>query len=451
MHSWSQLTSLGLALTGMIAALWPTEAYLGTNAPPAEGRSASAFRRLLKFPPFWLGLALLAYLATQALNPAWRYATNGTHWWLVRVPNLAWLPTSVDVPFARFNVWRQFIIYASAWLTLCTVAIGLTRRRSFGILLAALAANGLLLALAGFAMRALRSNERILWLEERFRGSVTFASFIYKNHASAYLALIAVVLLVLAARYRERALREHATSSPALLPVLGSLVMLFAVIFTYSRGGTLLLGAYLLVAATAFAVHRALTGTQSSTPRVVTFTIGAMVAFVVVFALAQVNFARVMDRFERLADSEHQDTSVSSRIDAHAAGRDMLSNTWPRGVGAGGFRHLFPEYIRRFAASYRGGLLFWEHAHNDWLEIPIELGLAGSALILGGGCWLAWRLARKSMVRSLPVLLLTIGLLQTLVHASIDFPFQNPAILITWLVLAVVAVRYLQTEGGEKT
>jgi len=40
------------------------------------------------------------------------------------VDDIPWLPTSVDTPFERFDIWRQFIIYASAWLTVCTVLDG---------------------------------------------------------------------------------------------------------------------------------------------------------------------------------------------------------------------------------------------------------------------------------------------------------------------------------------
>ncbi len=452
MHPWSQITSLCLAAIGFVVALTAPAAFSpppsGVSLPTSAIRSPSAIRRLLKFPLFWLGLGLLGYMLMQAFNPSWRYTTNGTTWWLVHVPNVAWLPTSVDTPFERFSLWRQFIIYASAWLTLCTVAIGLTRRRSFGVLLTALSVNGIVLVLIGFLVRFTGRPGQQLWFSGRSTGAMPFASFIYKNHAGAYLALIAVALLVLAARWRERSLREHARSSPALLPVLGTLAVFFAVVFTYSRGATLLLGGYLLAAGVAFALHRYFTQSNSGTPRVVTFTVTAMVAFVVIFALAQLDFRRSIARFEQLADPAKTDISVSQRLEANEAGRDMLSNSWPRGVGAGGFRHLFPEYIRRFEGSYRNGRLFWEHAHDDWLEIPIELGFAGSLLLFGGGVWWLWRVGRKSVVRSLPALLLAMGLVQTLAHAGIDFPFQNPAILITWLVLAVVAARYTAPESA---
>ncbi len=453
MHAWSQLTSLCLAGIGFVTALWAGKPETGDLRPESPDSvdqkkfrfQVSSFRspiaRLLRFPPFWLGLALLLYILAQALNPSWRYTTNGSYWWLVPVPNLSWLPTSVDTPFERFNVWRQFIIYASAWLTLCAAWIGLTRRRSLTLLLTVLAGNALVLALVGFFLRANQAPDQLLWLGRKL-GAITFASFIYKNHAGAYLALMAVVCVMLGARYYERAVKEHAHSSPALLYVLGAIGLFFAVIFTYSRGATGILGFYFVGAALVFGVHRYFSRVSSTTPRVVTFTIAGMVAFVVIFAIAQLDFRRVVDHFEKLSNPERMDVSLSQRLEANTASLDMLSNTWPRGTGAGGFRYLFPEYIRRFAGSYKGGKLFWEHAHNDWLQLPIELGLGGVLLIAAGGLWWLVQLVRGGIWKRLPALLLALGLLQTLAHASFDFPFQNPAILITWLVLAVIAVRY---------
>lgn len=464
MHPWSQVTSLVLAAIGFIVALTAPRAdkpetgrRLGgdgeANLKPEDGLAPysggygtqvsgfkSQFSRLLRFPPFWLGLALLGYIAVQAFNPSWRYVTNGTHWWLVKLPDIEWLPTSVDTPFARFNIWRQFIIYASAWLTVCTVAIGLTRRQAFGTLLTAVALNGLVLVLAGFFFRLTRDPDTLLWFEGHRLNAQPFASFIYKNHAAAYLALIAAMLLMLAARLRERALREHAPSSPALLPVIGALIVLFAMIFTYSRGGTLLLGAYLLAAGIAFALYRYFRKSESTTPRIVTFTVTSMVALVVLYALVQLDFSRATERLEQLTDPGHKE--MSTRLEANMASQDMLSNTWPRGIGAGEFRYLYPQYIRRFESRYQGGQLFWEHAHNDWLQVPIELGLGGILILALGAGWWLWRLGRGAVWRNLPALLLALGSLQTLAHAAFDFPFQNPAILITWLVLLVVAVRY---------
>jgi O-antigen ligase len=137
---------------------------------------------------------------------------------------------------------------------------------------------------------------------------------------------------------------------------------------------------------------------------------------------------------------------VSARLEARAAGLAMLADHGWRGVGAGGFRHLFPNYVRRYPDIYDGGKLFWEHVHNDWIEIPIELGVAGTAILLAGtGYWLGMFFRRRAQWHSamVPVLF---GCAGTLLHAWIDFPFQCPAILVTWCVLLTLALRGLDLE-----
>jgi O-antigen ligase len=124
---------------------------------------------------------------------------------------------------------------------------------------------------------------------------------------------------------------------------------------------------------------------------------------------------------------------------ARSAAVDMLRARGGRGVGAGGFRHLFPEYVKHYPEIYQGGQLFWEHAHDDWLEIPIELGLAGCVIVAAGAAWwIRWFVRRRVLWHPLAAPLL-IGCGQTLIHAGFDFPFQSPAILTTWCVMIAVA------------
>lgn len=451
-HAWAQVTSLCLAAVGLAVALTAGSGYTDGRRQMSDGgigdsevRPRSSVVRLLKFPPFWIGLALLAYMLVQASNPFARYGTDGKIWWLKTVPNIAWLPTSIDSPFAQFNLWRQFIIYSSAWLTVCTVGIGITRRRSVMILLGGLALNSLVLTLLGFYLRMVHPLHQVLWIQHYYTTRIaTFASFTYKNHAGAYLSLMAVIWAVLAVRRHERSLREHAASSPALLYALGAGLLFTAVVFTYSRGATMILAVYLAAAMVLFVLSRIFSRSESTTPRVVTFVVTGMVAFVVLFAAAQLDFHRATARFELLADGGQNDVSVTMRLNASQAGLDMLSARWPRGVGAGGFQYLFPLYLQRYDAAYQGGKLFWDHAHCDWLEIPIEQGAIGVGILLAGAAWWVYRVIRGAPWRSLTVLLLILGSLQTVVHAGFDFPYQNPAILITWLVLLILAGKLIE-------
>jgi O-antigen ligase len=125
---------------------------------------------------------------------------------------------------------------------------------------------------------------------------------------------------------------------------------------------------------------------------------------------------------------------------------DMMEAHGLRGVGAGGFRYLFPEYLKYYPEIYKGGNLYWEHAHCDWLEIPVELGLAGDLLVLcGAGWWIAVFVRRRALWSALAVPLI-LGCLQTVVHAGFDFPFQCPAIMVTWCMMIAIAGRWVELE-----
>jgi hypothetical protein len=176
-------------------------------------------------------------------------------------------------------------------------------------------------------------------------------------------------------------------------------------------------------------------------------TIGIFVLFALV-AIHYTDFNEISARFDSLATKQSDEVDVSSRIFAHRAATDMLKAQGLRGVGAGCFRYLFPDYVKNYPAIYQNGQLLWLHAHCDWLEIPIELGLAGSLIVLGGAVWwIAWFVRQRVLWNPLAMVLL-FGCFQTLVHAGFDFPFQCPAILATWCVLLTVAGRWAELERG---
>lgn len=487
MHVWSQITALGLSVLGFTVALWP-RTYSGDYAIPfgidrqeprakGEGLSGqaalsakgqgprargpehlplssspfasyrvSAIPRLLKFPLFWLGLLLLAYIGLQAWNPSWVWTRNATSWWLVRVNDIEWLPTSIETPFARFNLWRQFIIYATVWLTVCALWIGITRRRTLHILLGVLVANACILGLVGFVQKA-SGVTKLLWLQE-FPGAASFASFVYQNHAGAYFSLMSFAALGLAVWYFFDGRKRMARSTPAALWLIAAMLLVFAVVFSLSRGAIISLTVFGLAALIAVLILRFTSSTQSTVPTIVPVLVALGVIGTVGWMVRQIDFSAVYYRFEQLSKLQANDPSVISRQLAREAATDMLGDYWVRGVGAGGFRYLYPEYIKHKPMIYERGAFFWEHAHNDWLQIPIELGATGSLLLLlAGGYWLSgfWR---GGGWRHPLVLMVALGAGQVMVHAVMDFPFQNPAILVTWWALLVTSLRWLELDAS---
>lgn len=115
MYLWSQVPSFVISIIGLIVALCPR-----TYIEPDRFHMVM-WPRLLSFPPFWMGLGLLGLIVIQYLNPGWEYKTNGQLFWMQQIPNISWLPTGVKAGIKQWNQPRMLIIYATAWLTLCTI------------------------------------------------------------------------------------------------------------------------------------------------------------------------------------------------------------------------------------------------------------------------------------------------------------------------------------------
>lgn len=149
-------------------------------------------------------------------------------------------------------------------------------------------------------------------------------------------------------------------------------------------------------------------------------------------------------------DAGKSDYSVTSRQQAVAAGTAMAKDNLITGWGAGGFRFRFPSYQQNYPEIWQmgGQRLLWEHAHNDFLQTLIELGLVGSMLLVLGLIYGLWKFTlHRGWTQWFAVtLLLGLGLGLVLAHAWVDFPFQNPAILLTWLSVGTALLRWLELE-----
>lgn len=442
MHLWSQLTSLALAVTGFVVAARPR---LYTEAQTSgDSVRVRPLQRLWRFPLFWLGLAVLAYITIQALNPAWIHKSNSSYWWIEARSNIAWLPGGMDVPFAGAGPWRAFVVFASLWLTLCTVWIGFMRRLTFRLLFMFLVANGAALALLGLAQQLTHANG-IFWLVKVSSQSFV-ASFIYRNHAGAYLNLMLALAAGLAWWSYTRSNRRFEKSSPAGVFIFGGVVIGTMVLFTLSRGAALTMLGFVVLAGLAFVWSQFRQPAHQRSNLVITALLILMAGFIGV-GLYSLKVENVWKRFQGMMVDPV--ASTYDRTEAHAAAIEMLAERPVLGWGAGCFRFGFPPYLYRHPSIYYSGMerrKLWEHAHNDLLQFPIEFGLAGAALFVGGIAWVFWRLCQHRFWNnplSLPAIL---GTGMTLVHAWADFVFQNPAILVTWAVILLAAGRWTELD-----
>ncbi len=104
----------------------------------------------------------------------------------------------------------------------------------------------------------------------------------------------------------------------------------------------------------------------------------------------------------------------------------ILQQHWLTGTGSGSFYGIFPSYQ---PAAYSG---FYDHAHNDYLQFAIEVGIPITAFL---GLWLIFLLVRAARVMMRAEQKIERGccfgaamaIIYMLVHMTVDFPLQSPA------------------------
>jgi hypothetical protein len=438
MHVWSQIVSLGLSASAFAIAL------LRRSGPILSDRPLT---RLFRFPVFWCGILVLAYVAVQGLNPSWRFEMNSKSWWLVPVAYITHLPSGIEAPFHRSNPWRAEIIFGSIWLLVCSIWIGFHRRQSFRLLASSLVLSGAILSLVGL-FEQITGTQRIFWEYQAPITAQFFASFVYRNHAGAYFNLVLALATAMATWHWRRHQRRVEGPGAAIVYGFAAALVGTAVIFSASRMSIVVMIAFTLIVAVAvgFGLSSGLAGRRSRGPWKYVILPAACI-----LAIAYVSF-EATGVWQRIAALVANPTAtLHSRTLAREAAEEMFRDRWIYGWGAGCFRYGFPLYQQKYPEIYMGpsGRKYWEHAHDDLLEFPLELGLVGMIPVSAALGYAFWRAARARVWRHPFSVCAVAGCLLTLVHAWVDFVFQNPAVSATWVVLLLSAVRWAELEASD--
>lgn len=118
--------------------------------------------------------------------------------------------------------------------------------------------------------------------------------------------------------------------------------------------------------------------------------------------------------------------SITGRIDIWKTTSDAIYQTFPFGTGLGSFEQIYRQHEMPANVTR----IFVNHAHNDYLEIVLELGLAGAILIL---LFLGWWVATTIRIWKSPLSTpfaraATVATAAVLAHSIVDFPLRTAAI-----------------------
>lgn len=454
---WAQLVALGLAVAAFALSLITRHHDEGFSG--RERFRLVMWRRLVRFPLFWIGLVFLGYIALQGANPSWRvlFVEKNAFGTVFIKDHIRWLPTGVAAPFGDIgdqNTWRVLIIYGEAWLLACALWVGLTRRRAVVAILTIMVVNAALIGLVAFLQRVTDTGH-MLWIYKADR-SMFVGSILYKNHAGAFFNMALACALALGVWHYRRAAQRMVRSGPTPLFGLCALIVSMVVVISYSRTATVLLVAYLAIVVPALLIGLLMSAKQSRNLGIGVL-LGVLLIGVSVAAGYVLRYDKTITRLEQAIDQvqEGKGDSLVERIvvgkATFAMARDRLWTGW----GSGSFMWVFPLYQQDYPEinwrkvhpnSKAAPKKFWRDAHNDYAQLLMELGVIG--VTLGAGLLITGVviIIGAGGFRQPHILLLVGGLVLILIHGWVDCHTVNPAVLCTFSAILILAGRWAQLE-----
>jgi hypothetical protein len=325
----------------------------------------------------------------------------------------AWRPMTLDT-WATVRAGLALTTFGATWLLASTLDPRVQRR-----LLAIALGVGVALAFFGFAQAA--GGSRALRFHQFHHPIGAIGTFANRNHFASLLAMLLPISLAFAAQAQRERRMSVAASAFATAAVLW-----LAAALTFSRAG-FVLASFALVAGACIAWWP-----RGGASR--RWVVPVLVLGVAALSVGHYAWDGIMHRLE-------QDPLDDLRWQYVRHGFTAMHAYLPWGTGLGSFPWVYAP-MEPLADM---GPTFAERAHNDPLQVAIEAGLPGLALLLAFTAlvlvkatrnFLIWRRDRvgDDRVHSVIVVALAVPLL----HAWVDYPLRTLAVsVLAGLLLAI--------------
>lgn len=213
------------------------------------------------------------------------------------------------------------------------------------------------------------------------------------------------------------------------------LLFILTILASGSRAG-ILLGLLAFVLGLGLARH----GIRRELRGAPAWVFGAIIAGI----LATVSLVVLLSVISDRAVSVNRALSLSGEDDLRSIGLpvvwSMMGEYFPFGSGFGGFDAVFRigEPAHLLSPSY------FNHAHNDFLEVVLDGGVAGGLLLLAAIGWWLFATVRAWRLGSGPALLGSAILLLVFLASLVDYPARTP------MIMAMVVLAAMWLSAGEK-
>ena len=322
----------------------------------------------------------------------------------------------------RVVTYTHLLLYAASGMLVFVVTQTLRRSSQFELLAKVATAYGAVVAsfavLQGFA-----PNGKLYWIRALEQGGSIYGPYVNRNHYAGLMEMLTPFPLVLAATRMTDGNRKIAVAGIAAL-------MAASIFLSGSRGGMVAFVAQMIVLGVLL-IRKRDSGWKQP------LMLGGFLAVVIVF-LVWMGGNELTRRLASIHSEAREEISGGVRVSIDRDCLRMLIRRPLLGWGLGTFPIVYPEF-RSFYTTF-----FVNQAHNDYLQLLVETGVAGFSIAVWFLVLVFRRAARKlknwtenaSGTMTVAALLGCIGIL---VHSLLDFNLQIPANAALFYVLCALA------------
>lgn len=446
----NRLWAIGILIAGALALLAGT-VYCWRNSVDR------AFDRL---GSFWVplvllgGLGLLAMLQTLPLPESW-VAALSSEAAAVQAQAGASSRLSIELHQSRVMAALSFVYFSVFLVAVLTIR----HHERLRLLAQVLVWSGVFQAVLGAVLFSFGAQYRLFFFEVT-HGRV-IGTYVYHNSLAGYLCMtlsigIGLMLSRLGSEgYAPENWQQRLSSvlrfvlGPKMRLRLMLVVMVIALVLTRSRmGNAAFFVSMLLVGLLAIVLSR----------RTAPATIGLLVSLIVIDVLVVgtwVGLEKVVTRVQetKLTTAEGgRSESVEQRTQAARSSLRWVEDFALTGSGGGTYYGAF----FRYREPNSGTVDFFDHAHNDFVEVAGEFGLPGlvlMGLLVGASLWKAVQVLakRRSKLARGMAFGAAMSIVALLIHSSVDFNLQIPANALTMVVILAMAWIVVDLPGSRQT
>jgi O-antigen ligase len=321
----------------------------------------------------------------------------------------------------RFDTSSSALLFCAYGL-LCFLVVQCLRRTS-QVKTLAWAFSGYGFAVAMFALlQGIAANGKLYWLRTAQSGGWIYGPYVNHNHYAGLMEMLMPIPLIISLAGEVR--RSHRALAGLVAAVMASTIFLSG-----SRGGMAAFAAQMVLLAAFIIKHR------KNWKAAFAFSAFLVIALAL---LAWLGGGELMERLASIHSGARTELSGGTRLTIDRDALKMFAEKPVLGWGLGVFPDVYPQF------SGLGTNLQVGMAHNDYLQLLVEMGALGFATVL----WFLLTLFHSALrklgnqtadTNTAVTLAATLGITGILVHGFVDFNLQIPANAALFSVLCVVA------------